>query len=238
MLAPVRRGILGGTFDPPHVAHLVAAETAYRQLALDVVTLMPAGDPWQKADRRVSAPLHRLDMTELAAAGVGYFEVDDREVRRQGPTYTIDTIGSFPADDDIVLILGADAAAGLAGWHRADEVRGRASFAVMPRPGIAADAVEDALHPASAVVAGHPGARHLGHRAAGDGGTRCVDPVPGARRGLALRRGAPALLGRQVMPLGSSGPPPAGGRSGTGHLSSRWPYTCLGMRRGKAHHQR
>ena len=150
MLAPVRRGILGGTFDPPHVAHLVAAETAYRQLALDVVTLMPAGDPWQKADRRVSAPLHRLDMTELAAAGVGYFEVDDREVRRQGPTYTIDTIGSFPADDDIVLILGADAAAGLAGWHRADEVRGRASFAVMPRPGIAADAVEDALHPASA----------------------------------------------------------------------------------------
>ncbi len=56
MLAPVRRGILGGTFDPPHVAHLVAAETAYRQLALDVVTLMPAGDPWQKAERRVSDP--------------------------------------------------------------------------------------------------------------------------------------------------------------------------------------
>ncbi|HEY5728050.1 MAG TPA: nicotinic acid mononucleotide adenylyltransferase, partial [Acidimicrobiia bacterium] len=134
----MRRGILGGTFDPPHVAHLVAAETAYRQLALDVVTLMPAGDPWQKADRRVSDPVHRLAMTELAAAGVGYFEVDDREVRRRGPTYTIETIGSFPADDDIVLILGADAAAGLAGWHRADEVRGRASFAVMPRPGIAA----------------------------------------------------------------------------------------------------
>lgn len=151
MLAPVRRGILGGTFDPPHVAHLVAAETAYRQLALDVVTLMPAGDPWHKADRRVSDPVHRLAMTELAAGGVGYFEVDDREVRRRGPTYTIETIGSFPADDDIVLILGADAAAGLAGWHRADEVRGRASFAVMPRPGIAVDAAEDSLHPASPV---------------------------------------------------------------------------------------
>jgi nicotinate-nucleotide adenylyltransferase len=151
MLAPVRRGILGGTFVPPHVAHLVAAETAYRQLALDVVTLMPAGDPWQKADRRVSDPVHRLAMTELAAAGVGYFEVDDREVRRRGPTYTIETIGSFPADDDIVLILGADAAAGLAGWPRADEVRGAASFAVMPRPGIAADAVEGALRPASPV---------------------------------------------------------------------------------------
>jgi nicotinate-nucleotide adenylyltransferase len=151
MLAPVRRGILGGTFDPPHVAHLVAAETAYRQLALDVVTLMPAGDPWQKADRLVTAPAHRLAMTELAAAGAAYFEVDDREVRRQGPTYTIETIGSFPAEDDIVLVLGADAAAGLAGWHRADEVRQRASFAVMPRPGVAAEAVAGALHPASPV---------------------------------------------------------------------------------------
>jgi nicotinate-nucleotide adenylyltransferase len=151
MLAPVRRGILGGTFDPPHVAHLVAAETAYRQLALDVVTLIPAGDPWQKADRRVTAPVHRLAMTELAAAGVTYFEVDDREVRRQGPSYTIDTIRSFPTDDDIVLVLGADAAAALPSWHRAAELRRRVSFAVMPRPGIAADAVEGALHPASAV---------------------------------------------------------------------------------------
>ncbi|MET0830926.1 MAG: nicotinate-nucleotide adenylyltransferase [Acidimicrobiia bacterium] len=147
----MRRGILGGTFDPPHVAHLVAAETAYRQLALDVVTLMPAGDPWQKADRRVSAPVHRLAMAELAASGVDYFEVDDREVRRPGPTYTNETIGSFPAEDDIVLVLGADAAAGLAGWHRADEVTGRAGFGVMPRRGVAAAAVEAALHPASPV---------------------------------------------------------------------------------------
>jgi nicotinate-nucleotide adenylyltransferase len=149
MLAPVRRGILGGTFDPPHIAHLVAAETAYRQLGLDVVTLIPAGSPWQKADRGVTDVHHRLAMTELAVSGIGYLEVDDREVRRQGPTYTIETIESYPVGDEVVLVLGADAAAGLGGWHRADELRRRATFAVMPRPGVATTAVEDALRPAS-----------------------------------------------------------------------------------------
>lgn len=149
MLHPVRRGILGGTFDPPHLAHLIAAETAYRQLGLDVVTLIPAGSPWQKADRRVSDPRHRLAMTELSVHGVGYFEVDDREVKREGSTYTMDTIESFGDGDDIVLILGADAAAGVGSWHRSDDVMARVSFAVMPRPGVAVGDVGAVLGPGS-----------------------------------------------------------------------------------------
>jgi nicotinate-nucleotide adenylyltransferase len=129
------RGILGGTFDPPHLAHLVAAEMAYRQLSLQRVTFLPAGVPWQKHDRTVSASLHRLAMTRLAVSGVGYFDVDDREVARDGPTFTADTLDEL-GDEGIVLILGADAALGLPTWTRADDVLRRAQVAVIPRPGV------------------------------------------------------------------------------------------------------
>lgn len=149
MLPLVRRGILGGTFDPPHLAHLVAAETSYRQLGLDIVTLIPAGSPWQKAGRAVSDPRHRIAMTERSIQGIDYLEVDDREVRRPGATYTIDTIESFGSTDEIVLIVGADAAAGVDTWHRPDDVQARAIFAVMPRAGIAVAEVAAAVDPAS-----------------------------------------------------------------------------------------
>lgn len=135
ILPGVRRGILGGTFDPPHLAHLVAAEAAYRQLGLDVVTFVPAGAPWQKADAGVVAAEHRLAMTRLAIEGIDYFEVDEREVRRNGWTYTIDTLASFPPTESLTLVLGADAALGLPTWHRAAELLPRTRFAVVPRPG-------------------------------------------------------------------------------------------------------
>ena len=136
ILAPVRRGILGGTFDPPHLVHLLGGEAAYRELGLDVVTFMPAGSPWQKAERDVTAAAHRWEMTLLATDGVDYFEPDDREVRRSGWTFTIDTLESLDDGDDVVLILGADAAVGLPTWHRAEDVMERVTLAVMPRPGI------------------------------------------------------------------------------------------------------
>ena len=94
----MRRGILGGTFDPPHMAHLVAADAASRQLDLDVVTFIPAGAPWQKADLDVSEPRHRWEMTRRAVSGVPGFEADDREVRREGWSYTVDTLATFPED--------------------------------------------------------------------------------------------------------------------------------------------
>ena len=122
-----------------------AGEAAYRELGLDVVTFLPAGAPWQKAGTGVSPPGHRWAMTCLATDGVGYFEPDDREVRREGWTYTADTLDTFPAGEDLVLILGADAAAGIPTWHRSGDVLARASLAVMPRPGVDPARVEAAV---------------------------------------------------------------------------------------------
>ena len=147
ILSAVQRGILGGTFDPPHIAHLVAAEGAYRQLELDVVSLLPAGDPWQKSERKVTAARDRLAMTAAAVEGVGYFEVDDREIHRTGPTYTIDTLESYPSDEILFLILGSDSALGLPTWHRWHDVVGRATIAVMERAGAQRAEVEDAIGP-------------------------------------------------------------------------------------------
>lgn len=145
MLHRVRRGILGGTFDPPHLAHLFAGEAAYRDLDLDVVTFIPARAPWQKAGRNVTAAEDRWQMTLLAIEDIPYFEADDREIRRQGWTYTIDTLRSFPADEELVLVLGADTARGIPTWHEADEVLRRATIAVIPRPGVEAAEVDGAL---------------------------------------------------------------------------------------------
>lgn len=140
----MRRGILGGTFDPPHLAHLFAGEAAYRDLGLDVVTFLPAGAPWQKADRRVTSAEDRWQMTLLAVDGIPYFEADAREVRRDGWTYTVDTLRSFP-DDDRFLIVGADTARGIPTWNEADAVMALATIVVVPRPGVERAEVDEAL---------------------------------------------------------------------------------------------
>jgi nicotinate-nucleotide adenylyltransferase len=119
----------------------VAGEAAFRELDLDVVTFIPAGSPWQKAEREVSHTGHRWAMTSRAVEGVEYFDADDREVRRDGWTYTVDTLAEF-SDDEVALILGADAAAGLGSWHRCEEIIDRAEVAVMPRPGTDRELVE------------------------------------------------------------------------------------------------
>lgn len=141
----VRRALLGGTFDPPHLAHLVAGEAAFRALDVDVVTFLPAGAPWQKADAGVTSATHRWEMTRLAVDGIDYFEADDREVHRDGWTYTIDTIRSFDVHDEVTLVLGSDAAAGLPSWHEAEALNDRVSVAVAERPGTDRAKVEAAI---------------------------------------------------------------------------------------------
>lgn len=131
----MRIGILGGTFDPPHLAHLLAGETAYRELQLDQVLFVPAGAPWQKADRTISAAEHRWAMTRLATEGVAYFVPDDREVVRDGWTYTADTLAELDTDAELFLILGADAARNLPTWQRVEEVLERCAVVVAPRLG-------------------------------------------------------------------------------------------------------
>ena len=145
MLSPVRRGILGGTFDPPHLAHLFAGEAAYRDLGLDIVTFLPAGAPWQKAGRQISDAEDRWNMTVLALEGIDYFEADDREVRRDGWTYTVETLRSFPEAEELYLIVGSDTARGIPTWHEADEVLELSTVVVIPRPGVDRSEVEDAL---------------------------------------------------------------------------------------------
>lgn len=135
MLAAVRTGILGGTFDPIHVAHLHAGDTALRQAGLDRVLFMPAGDPWQKQGRWVSPSRHRLHMTKVATDGVDGFEVDERELVRDGPTFTVETLATFPEAEELFLILGADSAARIRSWQRWEEVVARARVVVIPRPG-------------------------------------------------------------------------------------------------------
>jgi nicotinate-nucleotide adenylyltransferase len=141
----VKRALLGGTFDPPHLAHLVAGEAAYRALDVDVITFLPAGAPWQKAGDGVTSADHRWAMTERAVAGVGYFEADDREVKRDGWTYTIETVRSYPTDDEITLILGSDAAAGIPTWHESGALLDRVTVAVAERPGTDRARVEQAI---------------------------------------------------------------------------------------------
>jgi nicotinate-nucleotide adenylyltransferase len=141
----VRTGILGGTFDPIHLAHLHAGETALHQADLDRVLFVPAGEPWQKSDRRLTGAAHRLEMIRLAIGDTDGFEIDDREIKRDGPTYTIDTVLSFPDNEELSLILGADAALGLPSWHRWEEVVDRVSVLVVPRPGTDAREVQSVL---------------------------------------------------------------------------------------------
>lgn len=140
----MRTGILGGTFDPIHIAHLHAAETALFA-GLDRVIFMPAGDPWQKADTDVTPVVHRVAMTEIGISGADGFEIDLRETERTGPTYTVDTLGTFPDDEEIFLILGSDTAAAIRSWNRVEEVLDRARVIVVPRPGTPASAVTEAL---------------------------------------------------------------------------------------------
>ena len=124
--APRRLGILGGTFDPPHAGHLAAALAVQTQVALDELVLMVANEPWQKVgDRQVTPARVRFEMTEALVDGISGLRADDREIRRGGPTFTVDTLEEILAeqpDTEIFLIVGADTANRLKTWHRASDV--------------------------------------------------------------------------------------------------------------------
>lgn len=116
----MRVGILGGTFDPIHIGHLIAASSVYEALNLDSVVFMPAGDPWQKRDRELSAPQQRLEMVKLATSDDSRFQVSDIEISRSGPTYAVDTVRQWKTknpNDELFWIVGSDALGGIPSWH-------------------------------------------------------------------------------------------------------------------------
>lgn len=129
-----RLGLLGGTFDPPHAAHLAMARAALLAGLVDEVVVIPAGDPWQKAGTTPAD--HRLAMTRLAFADEPYCVVDDLETRRDGPTYAIDTVEALASPHlDLHWIIGSDTLALLPTWHRISDLVTRCTFLVVKRPG-------------------------------------------------------------------------------------------------------
>ena len=135
----MRLGIFGGTFDPPHVGHLVTAVNVRHELALDRLLLVVANDPWQKSgSRHISPAADRLAMVEAAIADVEGVEASAMEIDRGGTSYTADTLHELHdthPSADLFLVLGSDAAAGLLSWERVDEVCALATVVVVTRPG-------------------------------------------------------------------------------------------------------
>lgn len=133
-----RIGIMGGTFDPIHYGHLVAAEGARHRFQLDKVIFIPAGHPPHKTGRQITGAHHRWIMTELAVASNAYFDTSTLEVDRPGYSYTIDTVGEmrrlFP-EAELYFITGADAVLEILGWKQVDELLSMCHFIAATRPG-------------------------------------------------------------------------------------------------------
>ena len=133
--SPLRIGLYGGTFDPPHVAHRALAEAALAQLKLDTLVLMPTGSAWYKS-RALTDGHHRLAMARLAFADCPQVVVDELEIRRSGPCYTIDTLQHLHkahVGAELFLIIGADQAAKFTTWHRWQDILSLARLAVADR---------------------------------------------------------------------------------------------------------
>lgn len=131
-------GILGGTFDPPHIGHLLLAETARETLQLEQVLFLPAGQPPHKGDRTISPAEHRLAMTELLVAENPHYRADPLDLHRPPPHYTATLLpllrDGYP-DAVLWLLIGGDSLRDFLSWHRPEEILKFARLAVLPRPG-------------------------------------------------------------------------------------------------------
>ena len=129
-----RIGIVGGTFDPVHVGHLMDASAARHQLGLDQVLVVVASDPWQKRERVIAPAEIRYDMVVAALDGAEGIDASRIELERDGATYTIDTVEQLTRPGrELFLVVGSDVAAGLASWHRVDELRALVTLAIVDR---------------------------------------------------------------------------------------------------------
>lgn len=135
-MSKIRLGVMGGTFDPIHYGHLVAASEAASAFGLDKVLFVPTGEPWQK--QTITNADHRLAMTKLAIAGNSLFEISTVDVLRAGPTYTIDTLREIHESNpeaDIYFITGADSIAQIDSWKDSSQIWPLAHFVGVTRPG-------------------------------------------------------------------------------------------------------
>jgi nicotinate-nucleotide adenylyltransferase len=131
----LRIGLFGGSFDPPHAAHVALVKAAVSQLALDELRVLPTGHAWHKS-RTLSAAEHRLAMTGLAFAGMERVRVDPREILRAGPSYTVDTLREIKLEQpgaELFLVIGEDQARALTTWHDWEEIPKLAIICVAAR---------------------------------------------------------------------------------------------------------
>lgn len=151
-----RLGVMGGTFDPIHHGHLVAASEVAARFDLDEVVFVPTGLPWQKRDRDVSRPEDRYLMTVIATASNPRFSVSRVDIDRPGDTYTVDTLKDLRAergdDVDLFFITGADAVRQILTWYGADELFDLAHFVGVTRPGVPMTAADLKHLPEDAVA--------------------------------------------------------------------------------------
>ena len=146
-------GLFGGSFNPPHLAHLIVAEAVREQFGLDEVWWMPAHTPPHKPGAAMASPAHRLEMARLATRSNPAFRVRDDEVARGGISYTVETLRLLQKRHPgaaFSLILGSDSLAGFASWHRPGEIVERAALLVYRRPGGSADGKAEGSVPALA----------------------------------------------------------------------------------------
>ncbi len=203
--APGRIGLLGGSFDPIHVGHLALARAAQTALGLSGLIFMPTGQSWQKTHQR-TAGKHRLAMVREALKSAGGdqqgWRADDREVLRDGPTYTVETLADLRAElgplTPLILLMGSDQLLNLATWHRYEELLDFCSIAVTQREQVR---LTDFPAPVEALLNKH-GRDALSDRPAGDIVFFRMPAVPvsstSLRAGLAAGESFPELLPQGV----------------------------------------
>lgn len=139
MIARKRLGILGGTFDPIHLGHLVIAESVRERYGLEKVLFIPSAQPPHKEGQEVSNPTHRRQLVCLAIAGSPFFEFSDVELRREGTSYTVDTLKALKEAQsqptDYFFIIGSDSVPELRTWKNIEELATLCTLVVVPRPG-------------------------------------------------------------------------------------------------------
>jgi nicotinate-nucleotide adenylyltransferase len=137
---PIRIGILGGTFDPPHAGHVAAARAVIAQLGLDRLLLVVANDPWQKSGQRVVSPAaDRFALVEALVPEIPGAEASRLEIDRGGPSYSVDTAEEILAEAggqpvELYLVVGADLVPELESWHRAEDLQRLVTLAIVSRP--------------------------------------------------------------------------------------------------------
>jgi nicotinate-nucleotide adenylyltransferase len=144
----MRLGIFGGTFDPIHYGHLIAAETCRETLRLDLVRFIPAASPPHKPGVKITDGHARADMLKLAISGYPEFVVDRRELQRTGPSFTVDTLTELHEENpqaELFFLMGADSLRDLLTWRNPERIAQLATLAVCNRPGVAAVSPEQIL---------------------------------------------------------------------------------------------